>query len=300
MPTSGKIIKGIIEEIAKAYPYPFNDYSTIPNYYLIKEAETSNGTIFIDGTGGDACFGSPILGMHPIKRFFFNLYSNNPTPLIMLPIGLSRRLRGREIGTYPFSFAPECSILSPYWLAQDIKVSTAMSLSYKDIISDKYKTNFYARTTLADIIHVCSDKTALKTYRTYTLQRSITVLPLSWLSVLDYQGKLRWDIKIKNKRAKMLLKKFLSQYYSRDFIYRPKSGFSPPFTKWLSTKEVANLFRDILLDKESICQIFFNKNALQSILWKLESNAHKLSGGKLYLLWGALFTDLWLKTWFKD
>jgi len=66
MPTSGKIIKGIIEEIAKAYPYPFNDYSIIPNYYLIKEAETSNRTIFIDGTGGDACFDSPILGMHPI------------------------------------------------------------------------------------------------------------------------------------------------------------------------------------------------------------------------------------------
>jgi hypothetical protein len=78
------------------------------------------------------------------------------------------------------------------------------------------------------------------------------------------------------------------------FIYRGKSGFVPPFARWLTEERFNQRVREVLLDRDAvIAQVASSK-----VLDKLLSDAlkgRKLRHAILNFLWAALFTEMWIQ-----
>ena len=60
-----------------------------------------------------------------------------------------------------------------------------------------------------------------------------------------------------------------------EFIYRKKSGFTPPLNKWLRNDKLFRYFKEIILDGKLIK--YFNKNFIIKILEKSHKSNKNIS-----------------------
>ena len=94
--------------------------------------------------------------------------------------------------------------------------------------------------------------------------------------------------------VKWPLKKLLEEYMPHDFIYREKSGFVPPFVRWIAQKNLNDKARDILLSEHATIRSIIPSKTLESLLSDA-LHGQKLRFPVLNFLWGALFTEMWLQ-----
>ena len=80
----------------------------------------------------------------------------------------------------------------------------------------------------------------------------------------------------------------------KDFIYRPKSGFVPPFVQWLTDGEFNQIIRDLLLASTGTIQRIVPPRILEELLDDA-LQGKSLRFPVLNFLWGALFTEMWIQ-----
>ena len=120
------------------------------------------------------------------------------------------------------------------------------------------------------------------------------VYPYIWRDVLKEQGRLPWSAKVHHGVVKWPLKKLLEEFMPRDFIYRKKSGFVPPFVRWLSDPEFNAKVRQVLLRNNGFVSEIIPASVLDELLTDAR-NGKRLRFPILNFLWGALFTESWIQ-----
>ena len=55
-------------------------------------------------------------------------------------------------------------------------------------------------------------------------------------SIVDFSKKIPVNLKSNFLSNKFILKKVAEKYYDKEFIYRPKNGFSMPINYWMKKK----------------------------------------------------------------
>ena len=94
--------------------------------------------------------------------------------------------------------------------------------------------------------------------------------------------------------VKWPLKKLLEEFMPREFIYRQKSGFVPPFAAWLTDRDFNHRVRDILLSKDAFVCDLVPRGLFEELLSDA-LDGRKLRSPVLFFLWGAVFTEAWVQ-----
>ena len=118
--------------------------------------------------------------------------------------------------------------------------------------------------------------------------------PYIWHEVLVEQGKLPWNVKIHDGIVKWPLKRLLEEFVPHEFIYREKSGFVPPFARWLTHRDFNHKLRDILLAQKGYVADIVPPAILDELLSDA-LNGKKLRFPVLNFLWAAVFTEIWIQ-----
>jgi asparagine synthetase B (glutamine-hydrolysing) len=154
--------------------------------------------------------------------------------------------------------------------------------------------SYQAQATIRQLMHVNSRRWAAKAFSVGESLGIRIIYPYIWRDILVAQGSIPWQAKINNGVVKWPLKRLLEEYMPKDFIYRPKSGFVPPFGRWLTSKDFNNMVRDILLSSET----HIGRIVPSRIIGEFLNEAllgKRLRHTILNFLWGALFTEMWIR-----
>jgi asparagine synthase (glutamine-hydrolysing) len=308
------VIPDTILEVAASYPHPFNDYSTIATYYIMKCAgEYENENLIFDGNGGDDCFGlgfwQPWLARRqnilyglpvPVKAAAFKIASRRS--LLDKQSGIISRLiramldyNEKEIYQVNLVLCPWTDVFEANTRTFDVEMGDLAADSITALLKPlPHNDSYYAKATVAWMRHVTCGMWCAKTYGIKSLPALQPVYPYTWKGMLEEQGKVSWAAKVNNGIVKWPLKRLLEDYMPHDFIYRGKSGFTPPLESWFANKKLYELLHDILLSQHTVTERIINREKLRQIIERLPGT----SQWPMYVgsfLWGSLFTELWVK-----
>jgi hypothetical protein len=80
-----------------------------------------------------------------------------------------------------------------------------------------------------------------------------------------------------------------------EFICREKSGFVPPFSRWLTTKSFNSRAREILLANNGFITDIVPERILTDLIADA-STGRNLRYPVLNFLCGAIFTEMWVQS----
>jgi asparagine synthase (glutamine-hydrolysing) len=143
------------------------------------------------------------------------------------------------------------------------------------------------------LLHVNSRRWAAKALSVGESLGLRVLYPFIWRDVLAVQGRVPWSAKIRDGVVKWPLKRLLERHMPESFIYRRKSGFVPPFARWLTRADFNGRVRDVLFDRDAVVPRIVPPRVLDGLLSDA-LRGRELRHCILNFLWGALFTEMWI------
>ncbi len=160
---------------------------------------------------------------------------------------------------------------------------------------DYLYSSYEAKTTIRQLLHINSRRWAAKAFSVGENLGIRVLYPYIWRDILDIQGaNYPWQAKIYNGVVKWPLKRLLEEFMPQEFIYREKSGFVPPFVRWLTNRDFNRMVRDTLLASDANLRRLVPPRILAELLDDALSGK-KLRFPILNFLWAALFTEMWIR-----
>jgi hypothetical protein len=150
---------------------------------------------------------------------------------------------------------------------------------------------FKQKATVADIMFVCGANCCNKTDVRNQFPQVRTLYPYLWKDILEEQGRISWSAKVNKGIVKWPLKRLLEPYVPDNFIYRKKSGFTPPIEGYIKNRKVYTLIEKTFRNPLIVGRLI-DKNRFINLVENLpiiERYSDPLKG----LLWGLLFVELW-------
>ncbi|MBS1625081.1 MAG: asparagine synthase (glutamine-hydrolyzing) [Bacteroidetes bacterium] len=249
----------IADALLAEYGEPFADSSQIPTYYVSKFA-SSMVKVTLGGDGGDEIFAGYKTYNQGLRmqQWYRHRYLH---PLMRAASALGSPKASYLAGIMSSDTATLASALyrsmgfSPGDMQQLVKGNTAITGAAAQVngaaISDALKkTN-----NIFDAILYASLKTRLvndylvKTDRASMFTSLELRTPFLDRPLLDFVSSLPADYLIHKGVNKYITKKIAEKHFSREFIYRPKMGFSLPIGQWMRKEW-----------KEHIAQVIHHEN----------------------------------------
>ena len=302
-----------LDEAARLTDHPFADFSSLPIAFLLKHARERAGASapLVECNGGDDCFGFGDLGNESKfamkHRFPARLKRALSLAMVRFPHwkwesheGLLARLSAladvheATALNYFLVVAPVAYLglrAAPEW---DGELAATLEEVFSACAENGERLGYPAKTTIRQLMHVNSRRWAAKALSVGESLGIRVVYPYLWREILVEQGKIPWDAKIRDGVVKWPLKKLLEEFMPPSFIYRKKSGFVPPFARWLAQGEFNRRAREVLLDPGAAVALVVPSRVLEELLSDA-AQGRKLRHSVLNFLWGALFTELWLR-----
>ncbi len=303
----------ILNDAVSLTDHPFSDFSSMPIVFILKfiKNKVKETQILIEGNGGDDCFGFPDLTTQSkweIKSRFPKIAKNIITSLYKGSnswkweshegfwgrfLALSDVHEINPINYYlvltPINFLGLNSY--PEW---DRKLSQVMDEVFSRCVEEHDKLSYEAKVTIRQLLHVNSRRWAAKAYSVGESLGIRIIYPYIWRDILLEQGNIPWQAKVNKGIVKWPLKRLLEEYMPKEFIYRKKSGFVPPFVRWLTSGNFNRTAREILLASNGFMGQIVSPKVFDELLTDALQGKN-LRHALLNFLWGALFTEMWIK-----
>ncbi|MBZ5498242.1 MAG: asparagine synthase [Acidobacteriia bacterium] len=303
----------ILDDVVRLTDHPFSDFSSLPTAFVLKyiREHLTGQDIVVECNGGDDCFGFPDLQ----NETKYALKHRFPRSLKKVISALLRhsphwKWESREGALARVAAISDVHELTPlnYFLVLapvnylnletpgewDETLGDVMESVFADCDGGQAKLGYHARITVRQLLHVNSRRWAAKALSTGQSLGLRIVYPYIWQDILVEQGKLPWNAKVHNGVVKWPLKKLLEEYMPQTFIYRKKSGFVPPFARWLTDRDFNQKVRDIVLNRNGFVTRIVPARVLEELLSDA-SNGKKLRFPILNFLWGAIFAESWIQ-----
>jgi asparagine synthase (glutamine-hydrolysing) len=299
----------MLARVGEDYSYPFGDYSTIPTNFLVHGAiaSTRGATTVLEGTGGDGGFG-PVVRNLPRWQSVYSLprwlrrWAGKPYQRLGLWV-TDGRWRWLALAS---SFAQRTSLLPPeavivaqnaldglaYHSPRDIRkaVTTAL-LDPGEQLGQAMPLE--GRLSLLDLIHVCAGRFAAKSFDPLRRVGMAPDYPFLYPEMLRVAFRVPECEKAREGDTKVLLKRLLVRHVPREWVYRPKSGFSPPILPILADRSVQEFALGPALSSDNPLMSFLNEPIVRRIL--KDAGDHRLRDRHVgAFLWNFVFASAWL------
>jgi asparagine synthase (glutamine-hydrolysing) len=302
----------VLDDVARLTDHPFSDFSSMPTTFLVRSIveRVGEGTVIVECNGGDDCFGFPDLGNETKSRL-----KHRFPPALKRLVAAALRNRGYWKWESHEGLLARASALADvheasaldYFLVLtpvqflgfdaprewDDALHGLLAKGFHDTAADGGGLSFGARTTVRQLLQVNSRRWAAKALSVGDTLGAQVIYPYIWRDVLIAQGEIPWHLKIRDGVVKWPLKRLLEEYMPGPFIYRKKSGFVPPFARWLAGSEFNDRAREVLLDRDARVTEVVPSATIDSLLRDARVG-RRLRHSVLNFLWGALFTEMWL------
>ena len=289
-----------IEEILGAYGEPFSDSSSIPSWYVAREAK-KYVTVILTGDGADELFGG--YRRHVPQRYIDVLKERNNAVIRLM-----------ADGTQGFGKEHKSRLNYVHRLLKSLSRSPVSSFlaSTTDTFNDeqghfvnrpKYKNlEFMLEEVLGDRRLSPLDKALIFDFTILlpgillpkvdiaSMQHAVeTRAPFLGGQMLNLAGRISSDLKIKGVTTKYLLRKLAEQHLPQQITKQPKRGFEIPLVRWMDGV-LKPITHDLLRSNQSISRDFLDGNYIQGLLDKSLSIHPQRRAKQLFLL---LSLEIW-------
>ncbi len=301
---TSKDVSAIIPTITDSYSEPFSDSSQIPTLLISKIISDYGFKIAITGDGGDELFGGynrhlyvPLmiknLGFLPFKiRLLISKIINQ--------LNSSNNLIKQEKLNKISEIIKNCDSIENAYSVLTKNRNNYFNLDLKKEYSYQFLNNYdYLTNTekliIKDLLFYLPNDILVKTDRASMAFGLETRIPfLDKNLVLDALN-IPVSMKIRGTTGKLILKKILNRYIPNELHNRPKQGFTPPLSSWLSSslKDWAN---DLINSDNLRSNEYLNYRLIKD-----DWNTY-LSGKPGYLnnIWCVLIWQSWYNSWINN
>jgi len=297
-------LKRDLEKILYNYGEPFFDSSSIPSYYVSREAK-KQVTVILNGDGADELFGGYRRYVPFAKYDFFkkNLFVKKGATFFKKTLPAAHNKKSLYNYLYRLASLASNSDLEIYLSAgvdifegyhqyiintgndylapikKDFDEIANCNLSgLKKIMNLDFDTNLFG-----DLLV----KMDMATMANSQEGRS----PFLSKELLEYIPSLPDHYKIKGKTTKFMLRQLATKYLPEELINQPKRGFEIPLKNWIDTQLKEPVF-DYLSSTNNFYQNFVDAVFVNNLLEK----KIKISGEKrAKILWTLLSLEIWYK-----
>ena len=297
----------VLADVARWTDHPFSDFSSLPIAFLLKStrAVAGEGALIVECNGGDDCFGFPDLASEQkipraLKRAVAPVLGRTGAWKLESSAGLLAKAcsaadaHERSPLNYFLVLTPVAYLRLDVPRGWDEALWDALDRGFAAGGEDYDTLGYGALTTIRQLLHVNSRRWAAKALSVGESLGLRVVYPFIWRDVLIVQGRVPWSAKIRGGVVKWPLKRLLEQHMPESFIYRRMSGFVPPIARWLTTAGFNRRVRDVLLDRDAVVTRIVPPRVLDELLSDA-LQGRKLRHSILNFLWGALFTEMWVR-----
>ncbi|UCE04784.1 MAG: hypothetical protein JSW07_14310 [bacterium] len=303
----------ILHDTVALTGHPFSDFSSLPIVFILKfmQKHVPEARMLIEGNGADDCFGFPDLAMQPKFRIKHRFPKIGKEVIALLfqhakhwkwksHEGILARILAladdHEIDplNYFLVSAPVNFLGLHSYREWDRKVCRVMAEVFSRCGKDPATLSEKANITIRQLLHINSRQWAAKAFSVGESLGIRVIYPYIWRDVLTVQGTIPWAAKVHNGIVKWPLKRLLEEFMPREFIYRQKSGFVPPFVQWLTNPNFNQTVRDIVFASHSSV----GKIVPTPIIRALLDDAllgRNLRFPVLNFLWAAIFSEMWIQ-----
>ena len=304
---TSKMAVELVQNMPAILDEPFADSSFIPTYLLSQFAH-QKVKVVLGGDGGDELLGGyPTLLAHRLIQLYemavpWSLRANLAPRLIKgvsvsfenisLDFKLRRFLGGRGVPLITRHHR---------WLGSFVDEEKTLLLQdwIKPVLRDTYYQSFaHARDCDANLplnrILYDDMKTYLEGDILFKVDRasmanSLEVrVPFLNHAMVTYANDLPFDLKLRGRTGKFILKKAMRGHLPKGIIYRPKKGFNMPVAYWL-TGDLKTLLLDMLsesfVNRQKIFNYGYVKGLIDDHLTRRKDNRK--------LLWSLLMFQMW-------
>lgn len=292
---------GLLPKLVSAYDEPFADSSAIPTYYVSKFAR-EHVTVALSGDGGDELFAG-----YWVYKYFQNIYKNSfsSSALNKLLWGNINKLIPQKIAGKGLTYflSQNKNHLGAYlciWPKEERKrllnnhsvtnFNSSPELFKESILNYNKGYDFVTNLQNLDIQSYLVDDILTKVDRASMLNSLEVRVPLLDHTFAELSFKIPWNLKLKGKEQKYILKQAMSPYLPKNILNHQKQGFSVPLSIWFKD-DLKTYVNDTLLSQNPLLSSYLDKNYVRKIVENNSSGMRDFSTR----IWSLLFFEEWLK-----
>jgi asparagine synthase (glutamine-hydrolysing) len=288
-------LKDDIEKILINYGEPFMDSSSIPSYYVSREAK-KHVTVILNGDGADELFGGyrryipAANNWIRFAKYFSQLVNVLPKPNVKQSnfnyiYRLIRLSNKRGLDFYNSATNDIFEDVHSFDSNETFKL-------IEDFIKELDRENISELSKMLVMdFNLILPSDLLKKMDIATMANSLEGRsPFLGKSMLELAPTLNDKFKVKGLNTKVILRQLGIKYLPRELLNQPKRGFEVPLKKWVDGE-----LRDNILDSlnaDCYSKVFFPKNFIQQLI---DKKINTTDEKRAKMLWTLYCLEVWKK-----
>jgi len=292
----------MIDRLAWHFDEPFDDPSALPTFILCQAASQS-GKVFLAGDGGDEAFGGYRRHVHAHRNSWLAWATPTMSRVLRRAGGLfsaesTARYRLHKAGLSDSGFAaaydgsPDDPILSTVLHTSLLSESAAVGRLLWDRWGLTHGQSLIARQQALDYHDYLPNDILVKIDRS-SMAASIEVRsPFLDYRLVEWAARLPRGVLLNRRQGKLPLRRLSGRLLPPEVAAADKRGFRVPLDVWFREDSGQAFLRERLLSPEALSREWWNPTGVSNVI-----AAQKRGGGRDFgpLLWRLLFLDSWAR-----
>lgn len=290
---------GILPDLVRQYDEPFADPSTVPTYYVTREA-SKHLKVCLSGDGGDELFGGyPQYVRQGLEQFL----SGVPAAARRALLGVPARVMPKHMRGYGWIERMMCDGATRY----QQKIGVFNPRERHELFRDPFIASVDNDATLlqqffdassnavhmqisADLETYLPDDILVKTDRSSMMHSLEVRTPFLDHRVVEFACSLPLKFKIRDGEQKWILKEVLRSKVPAEILDRKKKGFGLPLCAWFRG-EYKNFVAERLLQRNNLIFDFMNPDAVELLVKRHNAGRRDFSDR----IWALIWLEEWLR-----
>lgn len=293
----------VLNTMGAVYAWPFCDRSVLPTSLLVQASlpYVEQALFAIEGTGADGAFGrwSPdgwwLHAPMPIQRVAAESYKVLETWQQKSRLERWGRYARRSTSMPPSQAAVMAQNALDgiaYHMPKPVRQSLSTAVTtYIEQLSQGLEAE--GRFSFLDLVHVCAGIFAAKSFDLLRQNDVEVVYPFLEPTMVKLSCSIPYHQKCAPGESKTLLKKIAAQYVPAEFIYRPKSGFTPPFGQILADPKIVDFINSVVMSSQNPVLDLVDQRTVRKMLERAQ-NRQSINVDTHKFLWAYIATSAWL------
>lgn len=290
----------LLPRLAAAFDEPFADSSAIPTYYVSKFAR-EYVTVVLSGDGGDELFAG--YNSYPYFKKIYKYAS--PSPFInKLVWGSVNELAPKgssvsNLGYYLSHKRDHSGAQASFWTIDERKKLLGTKPGYKNVnraelikerLLNGSKHDLVTNLQGLDMQTYMVDDILTKVDRTSMMNSIEARVPLLDHKFAELSFKIPWNLKLKDRLQKHILRKAVAPYLPDSVLNHPKQGFAVPLSIWFKD-DLKEYINDTLKAQNPLYSSWLDKSYVHKLITHNDKSTQDFSSR----IWSLLFFEAWLK-----